>query len=648
MNSYLYGLKYFTKSKTLYDFVSKKFPNIVERNFDFNQYHEEKSFWDENIIDVNKDIEDLNARATNNDFAKSQLKARYNLEATNDKSHGIYNIAKNQWDNILKQLEKCKALIGDFEYKIIGEDVIDQHHDRLYGDAHLGGGFSDTWNIKIPVYKVEIKCTVKENDWVVCAIVKHVDGQNGVTITPIKQKDGINIPSLPDKFFGESGIFCDHCHTNRDRNLGFIVYNTKTNEFKQVGKACLKLYTGISPAGLLALNNVYNTLESEVWEGGRGKLKTCSLHDALEYSYAATKVFGYIKSSAAYSTKDLVLDMIYGFGPTDKDTEDYKKAMKVFDYLYKNEKSIKEDVEKIISFIKNDYDSGDIAFNNNLKTVVSGDIISINQIGIACCIPNLYFRSQDKAKSGDDSNVIIQDTGPKYNKNISYFYYDGNEKKEGTLENSDYWIGYGTNVIIPRSAIYKITYGSKTRYNSYPLTIYVRGNQGDNNKCGKISTFVDNPNINLDGVVEVTGIANGTNNFNDHISAKLKDVVFVTKSLKDKINDIKKYNVGDRINIKIKSAEIGELRPSDYGGYWAYIDITDEDDNNFTWSCSSDSILNKNEKELVGKTLKATIKSVKTTNNSVSYVITRGKLQESTFSKIYLNANYARNLSILN
>lgn len=40
---------------------------------------------------------------------------------------------------------------------------------------------------------------------------------------------------------------CEHCNTRRNRKSTYLVRNTKSGEVRQVGKTCLKEYTGIYP-----------------------------------------------------------------------------------------------------------------------------------------------------------------------------------------------------------------------------------------------------------------------------------------------------------------------------------------------------------------------------------------------------------------
>ena len=59
--------------------------------------------------------------------------------------------------------------------------------------------------------------------------------------------------TVPDKY-RHTDLICEHCGVNRERKDTYLIYNDETGEFKQVGKTCLKLYTGgLSPEHLASL-----------------------------------------------------------------------------------------------------------------------------------------------------------------------------------------------------------------------------------------------------------------------------------------------------------------------------------------------------------------------------------------------------------
>lgn len=68
---------------------------------------------------------------------------------------------------------------------------------------------------------------------------------------------------------------CEHCHRIRDRKDTYLVRNTETGDFKQVGRSCLKDYTGGLDSQVAAgmasfINDPENFLGSLLWGAGGG------------------------------------------------------------------------------------------------------------------------------------------------------------------------------------------------------------------------------------------------------------------------------------------------------------------------------------------------------------------------------------------
>lgn len=679
-DDFTYALKFYCQSEKLRQIAATKFPNI------------QKDIQVDNIVQehlntfklLDKEIEDLKTRVVNHEFLKNDLfqalkkkeilEAFYNIDNTkvetligehhslenvdeviannaNTKSHGIYKITKAKWGAVSKGLERCKELLGEeFSYEIKGEDVVDQTNNRAYYDGGGEEGWSDeTIRSKIPVYIVEINCKVKEQEWEVAAIVKHTDGQDGVIVTPIN-KD----LEVPEKYNYITKIDCDHCHAPRRRNLGFIVYNHNTQEYKIVGIDCLNVYTKINPSGLLALNNVFNEIESTVINVRRGKV----LYDVTEtliIAQAAISLYGYRKADTNQwggtedpnieSTKErvryIIDDRLYSSVIDDTHSSQYgvqqsaKALLAVLDSIRRNAEEHRDEysakAKEIKEFYKN-LDTSTDPFQQKLKVVLSDWAIPKEQVGLVACIPHLYAKSQQKAKEADakkaalaNDNIEITNSQPVGNNNLG-----GNVTDWDDATNCD--------IKITKDAIYKIVVSeNQTTYGSYPVTIYVRGNDDDNNKCGRIQTFVDN-RFNPEDIEMITGKANGINYFRDTYSGKLKYPKFWTKEMVEQANsstsdeDKKaKYQEKERITIEVEEVSRGQIYASGYGyngeGEYAVLTIKDKNGDTFKWSCSTSLIYDP--ESLVGKKLKATVKQIKKDafDRVLMYIITRGVVQ---------------------
>ena len=141
---------------------------------------------------------------------------------------------------------------------------------------------------------------------------------NGYTfIGEIEHKEEGNVIRCVDrnyetemtKLYKDAPCKCDHCNTNRIRNNTFIVYNESINKFKQVGKGCLKDYTGFDAevcAHLAQLLKDVKILEEEPEEFTNSKYLNNDEIKALSY-YLVNKE-GYSKEESKLKLDQLRVD----------------------------------------------------------------------------------------------------------------------------------------------------------------------------------------------------------------------------------------------------------------------------------------------------------------------------------------------------
>ena len=87
------------------------------------------------------------------------------------------------------------------------------------------------------VYEVVVPSfTVSLGDWEFVATVDHSSDTGNIFRS-------VSTRTVPEKYKTTKPV-CDHCNINRYRRDTFIVYNTKTEEYAQVGSSCLKDFLG--------------------------------------------------------------------------------------------------------------------------------------------------------------------------------------------------------------------------------------------------------------------------------------------------------------------------------------------------------------------------------------------------------------------
>ena len=106
-------------------------------------------------------------------------------------------------------------------------------------------------------------------------------------------------------FFVASGAgatltaYCEHCQTNRDRRNSYIVFNESTQEFKQVGKSCLRDYTNGLSAEMVALHESFLKCAEEAheWYGTSGGWFDgwFKVDEFMSYAAETIRIYGYAK-----------------------------------------------------------------------------------------------------------------------------------------------------------------------------------------------------------------------------------------------------------------------------------------------------------------------------------------------------------------
>lgn len=154
---------------------------------------------------------------------------------------------------------------------------------------------------------VECDGLIRADGWTLRARIEH--GDCGNIVTQLGEK-----PTNPAWFTAPAR--CDHCGTNRARSVTYIV-ESKRGELRQVGKSCLREYTGIDPETAAAWASIREILLEDDWGGLdldelTQRYKPMYLVDeVIAHAVDSVKAKGYIKSDMPHSTKEDVFDRLH-------------------------------------------------------------------------------------------------------------------------------------------------------------------------------------------------------------------------------------------------------------------------------------------------------------------------------------------------
>lgn len=140
-----------------------------------------------------------------------------------------FTIPKSHLENLTKKINHIRNKGANITFNILGDTIIEK---EIKVDA--------VRDLKINIEAVEVEIDGKYiiNGWRFAGTIEHSEVGNILRIIDSELE-----PVIPSKYRKISPE-CEHCHQIRDRKDTYLVYNEETKEFKQVGKTCLRNYTG--------------------------------------------------------------------------------------------------------------------------------------------------------------------------------------------------------------------------------------------------------------------------------------------------------------------------------------------------------------------------------------------------------------------
>ena len=304
----------------------------------------------------------------------------------------IYGIVAENFNNLSKKLtkisKKCEKYNNEFKFEVIGERFVTVKDPSTHKE----------YVIKYIDIDVEGKAIV--NDWEFAATIQHTESGNIITGVP-----GIEIP---ERYYTVAPR-CEHCNSNRHRNDTYLVRNTITGEFKQVGRTCLKDFTNGLDAELVALYESYIHEVEEASEISFGSFNYTRYYDIVKFVEITAELVnrvGFVSASNGDfdrpSTKVVVGD-IYDYSTgrlSGKLEESIERYINKIGFKFNNNTTI-EEAHKALEWIRN-LEDVDFGYMSNLKTVCSSDYIESRNFGIAASLITAYKRAMDFIKKNEE------------------------------------------------------------------------------------------------------------------------------------------------------------------------------------------------------------------------------------------------------
>lgn len=226
------------------------------------------------------------------------------------------------------------------------------------------------------------------------------------TLTPYTETENlvksITDIQIPAKYKTEIGL-CEHCDSKRNRKFTYVVHNSETNEFKSVGKNCLKDFLGHKNPHILAHYSEMLLEMSGDWdyeERGVGGInyKWEELKPILEASVMMIREFGFVSNSKVYNNP------YEGYVATSTRVDNMLNNRDFFKNMDEEERARyritgedREEVAKIIEWGKN-LDNPDTEYLQSINLICKAGYITPREYGLTVSIPTAYFFAHKKAE----------------------------------------------------------------------------------------------------------------------------------------------------------------------------------------------------------------------------------------------------------
>lgn len=280
---------------------------------------------------------------------------------------GLYPTLEYKISRIIK---KCERYGGTFTFKKVSEEIRPVKSESGY-----------IYNYKF--FIVEVEGTAKINDWEFIGTIDIFPQGN------IIRRANTEI-QIPGRFYSTKNV-CEHCQTARTRKALYLIHNVKTDDWKQVGGDCLKLYTnGLNMEYISAYMDGLTELEScgTVPEGSEKKY--FPVFDIIRYAYLLNKKIGYRNTQTnVYATKTLI-SYFFQYDDLQKAVQEINRNINRKVEPKDFEINVNAEISEIINYYKNQ--NSDSEFIRNVKILLDEGYAKQEHFGFLCYLPEGYAR----------------------------------------------------------------------------------------------------------------------------------------------------------------------------------------------------------------------------------------------------------------
>lgn len=230
--------------------------------------------------------------------------------------------------------------------------------------------------------------------WAFVATIQHEAAGNIIRAVP-----GEEVPAS----FRTLDAKCEHCKTIRNRKDTYIVASDDPPLYKQVGRSCLRDFTGInSPQHaanyaelLIEMDEMFS--DDDYFDtGGYAQEYRFSLERVLSWTVAVIRERGWTSGSKAWETGRASTATFVGSGLVEG--KNWSKTSGIYIEEADEERAI-----KILLWGRDFLDRENLGdYEWNMKVAIGDDNISYRSLGLVCSLVSMYWRETEAARRKEE------------------------------------------------------------------------------------------------------------------------------------------------------------------------------------------------------------------------------------------------------
>lgn len=236
--------------------------------------------------------------------------------------------------------------------------------------------------------EIAVEGNVHHENWEFVGTIEHAEHGN-----VIRQ---FNTELAVPMRYRTASVVCEHCNKIRSRKDTYLIHNTETDEWKQVGSGCLQEFTnGLNAEAVARYISLYDeVIKGESPISGCGYRSFYSVEEIVRYAYETVLHFGYVKSEIDYDYRlrpTKIRTMEYYFADNRGGRASTTEEMEAVRFDANSEK-VKEFAAAAINWASNVKIEGYSSYLENLKIICSSDYCESRDLGILVSLVPTYQR----------------------------------------------------------------------------------------------------------------------------------------------------------------------------------------------------------------------------------------------------------------